>query len=627
MSPLSTTSRYALGLFCVMLVLFGLSVYIRKDWVTVSERYAPGCGGYESELLIAAENWYREGFLHLKGAIYLRPLSIETSTHESRCYYASFPPGSLIPIYLVALAAGREPSLEMSRDVGLATHCLLAFSLTFMVFHLLLQLRWNPRDAFTCALVTALLAIFTRAPMYGYRLGPYFQSHSAAAWFAVYVALETVVEGNPVAPRPVTSGKSPEWTRRLASCLQMLCLFWGILNEWLFVFLAGCVYLNRLIQGRMGNTSQEGSEEARKRGSEEEIPQSLTASPPHRFIASLPRFLTASVIFFLPLASGLLIAILQIYLINGIPLLMSRFTTVTSLSPSFHFGPAVFWLVHIPNGFGIAGGFALAVSSILFFLFGMRAIRRRLRRQSNDPEATRVLGLMFVMLIPCLLYSAVFSRYVSMPWHSFSTLKFIIPFATIPLVLLPLLLSLIYKVPPPGGERQSLRRFPGNHRPPDGRRLGQPRTLSTAMLAIALFYLAWEISQYDRLVSRSVARPELLRAATSLRENTTYNDVVFSMQPEYCAISGEDLLPYSMKAVYPLSDGMYAMDSLQSVLAGIHDEYVVNIMKSAGEEQPLSPFLRDIDSKAFETITAPEFRLLKVHKADYLALCKEAAPQ
>jgi hypothetical protein len=269
-----------------------------------------------------------------------------------------------------------------------------------------------------------------------------------------------------------------------------------------------------------------------------------------------------------------------------------------------HFTQGIFWLGHIPRVFGIAGGLALMVSIMLFFLFGMRATWRRLRRQSNDPDATRVLGLMFIMLMPCLLYTAVFSKHVTFPWHFFAAYKFIIPFATIPFVLLPLYVHQVHLV----------------HQV-------QPRKLSTAILAIALCYLAWEISQYEKAVSRFHPKPELVQAATFLKENTAYNDVVFSMQPEYCTISEKDLLAYSMKAVHPLSDLNRAMDSLHQVLAEIHDEYVVNILILDGEEQPLSPFLRDIYSKAFETITGPGFRLLKIHKADYLAVCKEAAPR
>lgn len=576
MSQIPARRRAALGLFCLTLALLGASAWMRKEWVTVKH---PALAGQETINLVVFKNWYREGFLNLCGTIYLQPLSVEMSTPETRDYYASFPPGAGVPIYLVALALGREPSLEMAWGVGLALHGLLAFSLAFMVFYVVLQLGLGPRAAFIYALIAVLLAIFTRAPMYGYRLMDYTPSRSAAVWFAVYVALEAAGEGMPATRM-----------RRRVGGLQGLCLFWGILNEWLFVFVAGCVYLNRLFQGRMGNTLREWA--------------------------------VKSALFFLPLALGLFVFLFQIYEANGIPLLLSRFEDVgggtlsgyTIGSPAgegFHvhlqFGPGIFWWWFITFLFGVAGWFILMATIALFLLFGLRAGRRRLRGRANSPAATRLLGLMFITLMPCILYSVVLTKYVTNPAHFFTVYKFTIPFATVPFVFLPLYLSRIREE---AAGAAGLRRLSF---------LSRPHTCAKAMLALALCYVASEMAQYEKYIQRFPARPRLIRAATFLGKNTTYHDVVFSAERELCLIARRDLLPYSMKAVHRFESPR----SMHKLLGDIQEEYVVNIL--AGKGPPLPPFLEALAAKAFETRAGPGLQLLKIHKADYLAVYEKIA--
>ena len=69
------------------------------------------------------------------------PASIEFATLESRHPYASYPPGSTLPIYVLARVLGQEPNPRMVMGYNLATHCLIAWLLGATAYVVLVRGR------------------------------------------------------------------------------------------------------------------------------------------------------------------------------------------------------------------------------------------------------------------------------------------------------------------------------------------------------------------------------------------------------------------------------------------------------------------------------------------------------
>ncbi len=65
-------------------------------------------------MMMFARNWWIEGPWHMLFSMPYAPLSVETATPDLRYgMYQSWPPGAVIPIYLIALLTNTEPNITM----------------------------------------------------------------------------------------------------------------------------------------------------------------------------------------------------------------------------------------------------------------------------------------------------------------------------------------------------------------------------------------------------------------------------------------------------------------------------------------------------------------------------------
>jgi hypothetical protein len=84
-----------------------------------------------------ARNWCREGAVAMGFRLVELPRSVETPRLEDRRVYGSYPPGSIVPIWLAAKAAGSEPSIQMIVAINLGLHFLIALGLAGIVLNVL----------------------------------------------------------------------------------------------------------------------------------------------------------------------------------------------------------------------------------------------------------------------------------------------------------------------------------------------------------------------------------------------------------------------------------------------------------------------------------------------------------
>jgi len=558
-----TTQKTIVSMLALLLlttIIFLGTVELRRSWVTLSDDKS---ADYETYSLIGAKNWYREGFLTYWGAMLKKPKSIETDTIQSRDLYCSVPPGALLELYLLGKIVGQEPSLSLQWEAALAHHLLIALVLTLMAFVFLRQIGYGHRDSFLFACVPMLLELCTPLPLRVYRVGMYFYEGPVLLPFTLYVFLEILRD---------SARESKQW-RRVLSFLQSLVAFWGIMIEWIFAFIVTCVYIKRVVRGEMGRT--------------------------------VFSFLGKSILFGFSFALGVFLFVLQIYHWGVLTDLYDKFQLKSGQTSEVPFimQMAIFFGGHLRQGYGIVGLILLGCGALCAALIALYVGCRLLKGKKPHTATTRTLSLIYMLLVPCLIYVVVFRWHVVNPFYSFCSWKFSIPFALVPLVLTPLLIVSLKQRQETPGEPYS-RAW---------------SLLPLTMILASIGYIALETPASLSMIAHENLNPEIIVAAEFVEANTGYEDIVFTQDFSWAEIASNRYLAYSMKEVYKVRSAQDIFDKVN----GIEGDYIINILSRGEDSIPPYSFLRDFIARAYESRVAEGLRLDKIRKTDFLALCNE----
>jgi hypothetical protein len=133
-------------LFIIAIGIFKYTVRIREPWFgTLSLRLHQRASG---STLKFSKNWYREGLLDLKFGMIENPKSVEFPTLLSREPYTSYPPGAILPIYIISKLRRHEPTPSLLMKYNLLNHLFIAFFLSLIIFFFLVQLKFGYLNSF-----------------------------------------------------------------------------------------------------------------------------------------------------------------------------------------------------------------------------------------------------------------------------------------------------------------------------------------------------------------------------------------------------------------------------------------------------------------------------------------------
>jgi len=124
----------------ILLILLTLSIFIytvliRSSWFGV---LSPGHHQWlTGHAILHTKNWYNEGALKLRFGFFENPNSVEFPTLESRVFYFSYPPGALIPIYLISKLIAQEPNPALVMAYNLSNHFFITLFLSLTIFFFL----------------------------------------------------------------------------------------------------------------------------------------------------------------------------------------------------------------------------------------------------------------------------------------------------------------------------------------------------------------------------------------------------------------------------------------------------------------------------------------------------------
>lgn len=461
-------------LLAITAALFSYTVIIRKPYF---EDYSVDWPS--GQIMIFSTNWLREGPVALKFAHLENPRSVEFENVSSRSYYVSFPCGATLPIYIISVMRGVEPTHNVLMIYNLANHFLIALILGLTVYIFLLQLGYRTSIAFSFSIIPVVLELLLPAPLYNHQ-HIFFADQVVIIYFVLLIFLEVV--------RDVTKNKKGLVAINVS---QGLLLFLGTMTDWLFIPIALTVYAKRLISGNI---------ELR-----------------------IKQFVQKSIVFWFPVTLALGLIVLQMKLLGLLPLLAQRFIDRAGLGgPRVIYAErffAMFWMNHIMRGYGRIAVSLFFGSFAIFFISALYAIGKHIRAGRLNPAIPRILHLIGMVFIPCLLQVYILRSHSAI--HDLSALKFSVPMAIVPFVMIPVMVCALFGNAIGKFSLSELRRSSGMH-------ASSVKSLGV-MIFVFLFlisYLAYIHPRFADLFPAYDSSPRTI--GEFIASNTRYRDVVFS---------------------------------------------------------------------------------------------------
>jgi len=563
------TILISLLLFVLTLALFLYTVKLRRPWFGhLSLGHHQWLSGHS---ILFSKIWYREGPLKVKLGMIMNPASVEFPTLASRGPYPSYPPGAILPIYLLAKLLAEEPNPVILMTYNLFNHFLIAFFLSLTIFFFLRRLKFSYLNSFLLALVPVPLELLLPAPLY-WQQNVFFADQAVILPFTIFVFLEVIRD----------YFKKGERRRKILDYLQAAVFFFGLLTDWLFVFLSLAVYLKRIFLGEIK-------------------------------LKRWRTFLKQSFLYFLPGISVLLLFVLQLYSLGVLKEIVFRFLFRTGLGEGgkeyignfFH----TFWQGYISKGFGrFAVGF-LWLSLFVFVVFFLYFALRHFQGKRIGLKIKESFALMGIFLIPPFVIIYFLKNHSAI--HDFTALKFSLPLSTVPFVLLPAFIFLFLKK-----EEKS---FAAGLEKPIFRKVNLLTVFALIFLLSASLYAWRQRGRFRSFFPRPSAGMEI--NGKFIDENTEYKDIVFS--PNFVIPrTPPQRLAFSMKRIYKVDSVEGLREKLEELK--IKGDYQVALYFNLNQgDISQYPQFEKLTSIAFSSVKENNYCLYKIKKERFF----KALPQ
>ena len=247
--------------FCLLIItlftcfFFARSVDVRERWIvpTFLTKHYPALGvppvlggAGAAQQLVFANNWLHEGAFNLRFLTYMYPKSVETPTLDKRKFYGSFAPGAYIPIYMLLKAldiTGIVPDIYNKRGTQLllficynyTLHFLMVLLLGGMVFFVCRKVGFDNLNSTLLAIVPAVIQFHNSGSLYYHHI-EFFHVIAVMLPFVAFIFCELLrFSGSPHALRAV-------------QIIQPIIMFYGVLTDWFFVFIAITIYIMRVVR-------------------------------------------------------------------------------------------------------------------------------------------------------------------------------------------------------------------------------------------------------------------------------------------------------------------------------------------------------------------------------------------
>jgi hypothetical protein len=411
----------------------------------------------------------------------------------------------LIPVYIISKIANIEPGIDLIMGYNLANHFLIALFLALTCFVFLRKIKLNFFYSFLLAISPVLIELLTPGPLYWHQ-NVFWTDEAIILPFILLVFLEVL--------RDEKYNKKIKITIEV---IQGILLFYGVLTDWLFVFVAITLYIKRIANKELGKNIKD--------------------------------IIKKTVYFFIPFISAILLYVIQVSYYKIWPEILDRFIFLAAISEEgkqkivgfFN----KFWLTWIKEAYGLIGLILLGITIIILFVLIILIIYRCARHKKNNKAIIEYTNLSSLLIIPCLIQIYLFKYHSFL--HSYAALKFSLALSLLPLAVLPgVILVLI--------NNSNINFLKKNKK--------FIKIFSAIMIIILLSFSVFYMIQ-DYKILNFPPQKEYKEYGEFINDNSLYEDVFFSTSyeiPDYPSLK----MSYSSKRVY-------LIDSFEDIYLKVKD--------------------------------------------------------
>ena len=552
--------------FCLLIItlfttfFFARSVTVRERWIVPTFMSQSPHQDVTAASLAYTNNWLKEGIFSLHLGLYVYPASVEMPTLDKRYFYPSYPPGSILPVFLlfkVLDATGIIPNIYEKRGAQLLLiimynyllHFLLALVLCYMAFFVCVKLGFDRLNSTLLAITPAIVQFHNANSLYHHHVF-YNMELAIMLPFIMYIFLEFL-------RRSYTSAR----ILRVVRVLQPLLMFYGVLTDWFFVFVILTVYTIRIIRKEI------------------DLPISLKQGL---------LWLKQSFLFFVPALAAVLLWVYQFtYYLQNIAhdnliavarygaeetkmslfdKLLERVGIADGIDYYLYYLKTAF-ISYIQNGYGLAG-----LAMIYATLWAATRGRKFMQEDSDKIKQATVIYLIF--FIPSVIYNLFFLQHSHD--HIFSSIKFS-PALSLAFILLPVFILQIFRK---------------SHLLPAAQIMDTRNVSLAAVIAVSSSILYGYTQIYDKNTNTKMfSRPDYSHVVIGdfIKSNIDYKDVVFSNFYYVLSAYTKKHLHFTNKVIH----SAYNLDHVYRKIKSIESDFNINIFYSeqGNEAEVIRSFL------------------------------------
>jgi hypothetical protein len=448
-------------------------------------------------------NWLKEGPLNLRFIMYEYPDSIEFNNLAERGAYISYPPGAMIPPYILARLLHRAEIqisfIKQFLKFKFLFDTLMVSLIVYSIFRQILRLRRRGM----AALVSAVLAIsWMCLPLNLYYLRNVYFSDQCIISVVLFFILLEIHDG-------CFSQKSTKaFLRYIYFALKFLVSLYGVLTDYYFLFVLFISWLVKIV-------------------------------PILKETKSIKNTVLASFVYVLPVLSGISLFVLQITTVpDWRNIILNKMNYRMFSSVGWNGGNKI---IAIVNSFRGHYSLAAPLMAALVVLFVYIFVKRR-GDETFLSKYKALFNIMLIVYVPPILQVLVLQHHSVI--HEFSMLKFALP-VILGTLTVPLLMLELERIP--ANAEFAIHIENGN----DLRKITIP-VLHSCVIIISIL-LCGLINMNRYYFSLRIGEPESFERENLIRANYNFNDVYFSFTesinanpPQYLAIS--------KKLIYKIDD-------------------------------------------------------------------------
>ena len=515
-------------LFIFVTVMFAVSVSMRseyKDYVVTDHHHH-----LTATAVTFANSWLDNGIFHDHFAMMANPDSVEFATLKDRSFYDSYPPGCILPLYILAKLSGtKEIDFGFVQRWNLFNQYAITLLLAFIVYLLFIKMKSSPYIGLAAAVIPTVINLFMPAPFYFFH-SVYFSDQAVLLPFILTIFLEML-----------WTWSEKEKTRKILAICEGVVIFAGMITDYLFVCLVVILYIKRLILREISFKS---------------------------FLA----WLKDSLKFAAPAIIAVALFVLQIA-INGPVRIIDMFLFRTGMSDTSDWTSQferIFWKEYIANGYGANMDFILKGSLILVLaMIAAYFVLNRLKGYQNK-KIVWLLSAAAMVIVPCFMQVYLLKNHSAI--HDFSSLKFSLVLSVVPFVLIPTIIVEFITSRQKNKENEYV--------------------LVAVTLILAIISCGSVYSSHSGKAKSFFpqAVTEYQTVGSFIKSNTDYSDVVFSDDYQIDdANNCPQKIAHSKKRIYKVDNTSLIYDKVKN----ISEDYTINIFCNDGAEKGALKALTD----------------------------------